>query len=198
MGSANEAWVDMDRLHGSRSGAARRGRPPAVIATGNDGEVGDVAVVSTMCSAMERIQEACAVMAYPRLARVARAVLGALERMQAREVAPTPAMLADVLAAVNTIDRRLRSRGDREDSATSNDEQMIAQLARWRGTVEWRTSDSGTPPCGADEEMNTLLLDEIRERMSGLTLLAHYQILFAWKGDGPAGPGRGENGRRDN
>lgn len=160
-------------------------------------DVGWSTLIATMYSAMELIQETCAIMALPRLARVGRAALGVLERLDAGEISATPQMLADVLSAVDAIDGRLSLHGDLAVDSASADDELITRLARWRGPHAMAAAESAAPD-RATSAMTAMLLDEIRERLCDLALVAHYLALFPWRGDHRAAARVGRHAGSDN
>lgn len=149
-------------------------------------DVGWATLLATMCTAVELIQETCAVMALPRLARIGRAALGVLERLQADEIVATPDMLGDVLAAVDAIDGRLSIHGDLGRDSAAADDELVARLVRWRATRVGAARAEPPQHDRARDAMVAMLLDEIRERLCELALMAHYLTLFPWTAGGRA------------
>ncbi len=169
---------DVDGNHGAEIPERIVGR---MIATRDD--VGWQTLVGTMCSAMELIQETCAIMVLPHLARIARAITALLQRLHDAEVEPTPAMLGEILAAVDVIEGRISLFGDSGQDTARDDSALVARLASWRTPVSIAPGDDAAAAAGGNvAEMNAMLLDEIRERICELALVAHYLNLFPWHG----------------
>lgn len=146
---------------------------------------GRATLFATMCTAMELVQETCALMALVRLARLARACVAVLDRLQSGEMEPRPRMMEDLLSTITAIDDRLSNFTDAGEALTAavDDEELIARLARWRGPGAMAPSHSATVRTIDESEANAMLLDEIRERICELALVTHYLSLFPWHVD---------------
>ncbi len=161
-------------------------------------DVGPMRQVATMCSAVDLIQETCAVMALPRLARISRAASGVLERLHCDEIVATPEMLGDLLAAVHALSHRLGVDGDSATASARTDDELIARLVRWRGSREPRAEAESVPHDRVPAAVIAVLLDEIHERLSRLALVAHHLTLFPWTARDDADECTGRDGNRTN